>query len=131
MQTLGRFHGDLDKLGLRRRRQYDSRRTFISLARGDGARKDVLCWVTHGPEGDVFDDYTTLPWPTLCAAVACLRIELREGRVLPFAKAANSGGVDGELVTVPVTVASKVLETQRAQGKSWRGVRDSNPWPPA
>lgn len=73
---LKRFHEDLDRLGLRQRRQHDLRRTFISLALADGARKDVLRWVTHGPSGDIIDQYTTLPWSALCEAVTCLRIEL-------------------------------------------------------
>jgi len=51
---------------------------------GDGARKDVLRWVTHGATGDIVDLYTTLPWAALCVEVQKLRIELREGRVLEF-----------------------------------------------
>src|SRR5204862_5005201 len=58
---LRRFHEDLERVGLRARRQHDSRRTFISIARADGARPDILRWVTHGPTGDIVDDYTTLP----------------------------------------------------------------------
>lgn len=79
---LRKFHEDLERLGLRPRRQHDLRRTFISLALADGARKDILRWVTHGPEGDIIDLYTTLPWPTLCDEVGKLRIELLAGRVL-------------------------------------------------
>jgi integrase len=74
------FHRDLEKLGLRRRRHYDSRRTFISLALGGGARKDLLRWITHAP-GDVFDGYTSPPWASLCEQVTCLRVGLNEGRV--------------------------------------------------
>ena len=48
---LKKFHEDLARLGLRPRRQHDARRTFISLARADGARPDVLRWVSHGPTG--------------------------------------------------------------------------------
>ena len=56
------FHvNDLARLGYRPRRVHDLRRTFISLALADGARKDVLRWITHGPEGDIVDLYTTLP----------------------------------------------------------------------
>jgi hypothetical protein len=76
------FHDDLSRLGLRRRRHYDTRRTFISLAQADGARKDVLRWVTHGPTGKAFDAYTTLPWATLCEAVGYLRLGLREGKLV-------------------------------------------------
>jgi len=86
---LRRLHEDLLRLGMRRRHQYDARRTFISLARGDGASKDILRWVTHGPTGDIVDDYTTLPWPALCAEAAKLRINLREGSVIQFRQAAQ------------------------------------------
>jgi integrase len=80
--SLMAFHDDLSRLGLRRRRHYDTRRTFISLAQADGARKDVLRWVTHGPTGNAFDAYTTLPWATLCEAVGYLRLGLREGKLV-------------------------------------------------
>src|SRR5579883_94410 len=67
--SLEKFGEDLDRLGLRRRRQHDLRRTFISLARADGARKDILETVTHGERGDIMDSYTTLPWPAVCEEV--------------------------------------------------------------
>ncbi len=88
-QTLPMFHQDCERVGLRLRRQYDSRRTFISLAQADGARKDILRWVTHGATGDIVDLYTTLPWDSLCAEVEKLRIELRTGRVLEFRQLAG------------------------------------------
>lgn len=78
--ALKRFHEDLERLGLRKRRQHDARRSFITLARSDGARKDVLEWVTHGPRGDIVDLYTTLPWEALCAEVAKLRIFAAGGK---------------------------------------------------
>lgn len=78
---LKRFHEDLERLGLRLRRQHDARRSFISLALADGARADVLRWVTHPPRGQ-FDAYTSLPWAARCEAVACLRIERRTGTVV-------------------------------------------------
>jgi integrase len=40
---------DLEALSLRHRRGHDLRRTMISLAMGDGARKDLLKLCTHGP----------------------------------------------------------------------------------
>ncbi len=53
-------------------------RTFISLRLGDGARSDILRWVTHSrPRTATIDDYTTLVWNPLCDEVAKLRIELR------------------------------------------------------
>src|SRR5258708_1719425 len=85
------FHDDLERIGIRARRQHDLRRTFISLARSDGARKDVLEWVTHGPRGNIVDLYTTLPWELLCEEVSKLRIDLRMGKVIAFPKAIASG----------------------------------------
>lgn len=85
-----RFQEDLRRAGLRERRFYDTRRTFISLARGGGASKEVLRWVTHGVRRDILDEYTTLPWETLCAAVLCLKAELLEGRVLELRRAAGA-----------------------------------------
>jgi integrase len=74
---LRRFHEDLERLGLDKRRFYDARRTFISLALGDGARKDILRWVTHPAYDDQMDEYTSISWAARCEAMACLRIELR------------------------------------------------------
>jgi integrase len=66
--------GDLERVGLRPRRQHDTRRTFITLAQADGARKDLLRLITHGPEGDVMDMYTSMPWAPLCEEVAKLKL---------------------------------------------------------
>jgi len=40
---------DLELLGLRHRRVHDLKRTMITLARTDGARKDILELITHSP----------------------------------------------------------------------------------
>lgn len=89
--TYVRMLADLDLLGLRKRRQYDSRRTFLSLALGDGASREMLRWVTHGPRGnDVMDLYTSIPWPAICAEVSKLRVDLREGVLVGLRQA--SGG---------------------------------------
>jgi integrase len=74
------FLEDLERIGLRGRRGHDLRRSFITLARVDGAGP-ALEVVTHGPRGSIVDLYTTWPWPTLCAAVRCLRVELLGGAV--------------------------------------------------
>ena len=76
------LHEDLDTLGLPRRRGHDLRRTFITLAQVDGARRDLLETISHGPRGDIINVYTTFPWPSLCDEVAKLKIELRQGIVL-------------------------------------------------
>lgn len=77
--TRNKFLEDIKKLGLRHRRVHDSRRTLITLARVDGARKDVLEQITHGARGNILDMYTTLPWPTLCEAIQCLRLKRLNG----------------------------------------------------
>jgi len=69
------LHDDLELLKLRPRRGHDLRRTFITLAQVDGARKDILEAISHGPRGDIVSVYTTFPWPVLCAEVAKLKIE--------------------------------------------------------
>ena len=68
---------DLATLELRHRRGHDLRRTMISLARSDGARKDLLevCTHTPGSKGKTaIDAYTTFEWKALCEEVAKLRI---------------------------------------------------------
>lgn len=90
-RSLERFYEDLDRLGLRKRRHYDTRRTFISLCLADGARKDVLRWVSHGVEEDQIDEYTTMPWSALCDAVGVLNLAPK-------------------LVTVPVTDAARQMK---------------------
>jgi len=46
----------------------------------DGAVADTLHFATHGPDGEIMDDYTTLPWAALCAEVAKVRISLNDKR---------------------------------------------------
>lgn len=104
---------DLVRLGLRERRQHDTRRTFISLCRADGAPDAVLKSITHGPPGEIIDDYTTWPWPTLCAAVSCLRVSRRMGEVVPLTSQSASHSADGK---------EKPAGLQRV---SQRGGRDS------
>lgn len=76
------LQADLETLGLRARRVHDLRRTFISLARADGA-SELLKWVTHGPGSTVFDSYTSPPWSALCAQVSVLRVApIKEAEVV-------------------------------------------------
>jgi integrase len=89
--ALSLFHTDLETLGLRKRRHYDSRRTFVSLAQDDGANGDLVRWLTH-PPGDTFALYTTPSWEALCEAVSKLRIKVRDdggGEVVPLRVAAS------------------------------------------
>lgn len=54
----------------------------MTLAQVDGARRDLLETITHGPRGDIINVYTSFPWSAFCDEVRKLKIELREGRVL-------------------------------------------------
>lgn len=74
-ESANAFRLDLAMLGLRRGRGHDLRRTFITLAQVDGARRDLLETITHGPRRNIINVYTTFPWPALCAEVAKLRIK--------------------------------------------------------
>jgi integrase len=107
---LKKFHQDLKRLGMRPRRQHDLRRTFVSLCLGDGASKDILRSITHAPEGDVVDDYTTLVWNPLCRKVAKLQDRRRFG----------SGSRD-----------RSIRNLDGLNRNTWRGGRDLNPRPPA
>lgn len=78
-----RLLADLALLGFRHRRGHDLRRTFVSLAREDGAAPDVLRLVTHAPSSDVLDLYTSVPWERLCGEVAKLRVERRKRAEIP------------------------------------------------
>lgn len=80
---------DLAVVGLPPHRTHDTRHTFISLCRDDGADKETLRVVTHGGKGDQLDEYTHFSWRARCAEVAKLRVSLREGRVLPLRQAAG------------------------------------------
>jgi len=99
---------DLETLELRDRRGHDLRRTFITLAQVDGARRDLLETITHGPRGDIVSLYTTFPWAALCAEVAKLKIELREGEIVEF-----------PAVPMPATRYTAVTGTERAR-RRWK-----------
>ena len=89
--TRNKLLEDLERLGLRARRGHDLRRTFITLARADGARADLLETVSHAPRGDIINIYTSMPWENLCAEVFKLRIELPQlADIIPIRRAVNA-----------------------------------------
>ncbi len=105
-----RFEQDLAMLGFRHRRGHDLRRTFISLARSDGARADILRRVTHKPPPEVFEGYTTFEWEVVCREVVKLRVHRRgSGEVvqLPVAQAMGANSV-ARLATVLATVPTQL-----------------------
>jgi hypothetical protein len=135
--------GDLGFLGLRtragqrrNRRGHDMRRTFITLARTDGAIDGLLRWVTHGPSSEVIDVYTSPPWAALCAEISKLKIALNEGALVSLrpptdckrCPASNASSTDCPPVahrrSEHADPASKLLPLLR---KLKRPRRDSNP----
>jgi integrase len=130
---------DLLTLGLRHRRGYDLRRTFISLARTDGARADLLKLVTHGSDSqrNMMDLYSTFDWPVLCAEVAKLNVRLVERAkvvALPRAVGASDmggseeegeGGSEG-VVRLATPFATPASQTLRIAAVAELRRRDSN-----
>ena len=122
------FQEDLERLRLRPRRQQDLRRTFITLARADGATKDTLEWISHGPRGDIVDVYTSFPWATLCEQGSKLDIPTDRHRPTvvephaPFDRlSANGGGAGALAASAPGAslVAARVdASTSAVQQKS-------------
>ncbi len=125
---------DLEVLGLRHRRGHDLRRTMISLARTDGARKDILELCTHTPRksGSAIDLYTTFPWEALCAEVAKLKVQRHErGQLvrLPLAASAEKESPEAPdgargLATSLATVSQKA---ESFPGDAMWRRRESNP----
>jgi hypothetical protein len=106
-KALEDFHEDLERLGLRKRRHYDARRTFTSLALNGGASKDLVRWITHPWPADCFDLYVTPSWEALCGAVLAIKAELREGRVIPLQEVPASEAHGGRMEADPGTQAAE------------------------
>ncbi len=89
-QAVKALYRDLARIGIPHREPGSTkgrachafRHTFISLARSDGARKDVLERVTHNARGDVVDGYTDWEWTALSEAVGSLRLGLERSPVV-------------------------------------------------
>ncbi|MFC1610554.1 tyrosine-type recombinase/integrase [Myxococcota bacterium] len=108
-----RLREDLKVLGFRHRRGHDLRRTMISLARIDGARKDLLELCTHTPRkrDKAIDVYTEFPWESLCAEIAKLDIKrLHLDNVVTLTATGTSPGAQ----TVQLPEISSALATRLA-----------------
>jgi len=130
-----RLQADCVALGFRGRRIHDTRRTFISLARDDGARGEILRLVTHGPsKSSMIDVYSSLAWETICAEVQKLRIELptsptppgfATGSATPRYRARKSAGIAEEKLrrgrdSKTLMVVFKVRKRHHLMGSSGR-----------
>lgn len=63
------------RAGVENRTVHSTRHTFITLARRNGARDDVLEKVTHNAKGSQIDQYTHWEWEPLCTAVSCFSVD--------------------------------------------------------
>jgi integrase len=83
---LKKFHQDCQRVGIRERRQHDSRRTWLSVVLAAGANETHAKWIAHGPPPTVLGAYMSMPWSTLCAVVEGLRLPTTNGRVVQLAR---------------------------------------------
>jgi integrase len=68
------LQNDLQRLGLRRRRLHDTKRTAVSLLTEDGVRDPILTYIAWGPRNNVRDLYITLPWEVFCREMLKLNL---------------------------------------------------------
>lgn len=73
-QAIKALYRDCDRIGMERLGTHSGRRWFITYARADGARVELLERVTHNAAGAMIDRYTYFGWPELCAEVAKLQV---------------------------------------------------------
>ena len=141
---LKKFRKDCGKLRMPQRRQHDARRTFVSLARAGGANPDALKVFTYGSSQAIIDAYTTFPWTALCDPMLCVRLPVATlvepeppsgGGLAHVARQDTIREACYALATALTAVGPKDEKGPQpaliASLGDWRGVRDSNPWPPA
>ncbi len=124
---------DCARIGVEPHGCHAFRRAFISLARSDGARADVLEAVTHNARGAIIDVYTSLEWSALCEAVGALRFELTRAPVIEIRRAANDpdtavGTLPTPTLQLDAELDASVRPPTFVEGNVWRR-RESNPSP--
>jgi hypothetical protein len=120
--TRRRMVDDLKALEMRHRRGHDLRRTFITLARQDGARPDLLEMCTHAPRGNIMNLYTSMPWEALCAEVAKLQVDPPvKDEAEAMQKAVGADLEPASLTTNLTTVLTTVPEDEAGTGEKCRG----------
>jgi len=90
------FRRALDVVGVENRTLHATRNTFISIARSNGADKDVVETVTHNSKGDQIDDYTTFEWLAVCRAVALFDVSVDPNRTRAFLELQRQDSNRGE-----------------------------------
>lgn len=115
-----RTKADLAALGLRHRRGHDLRATFITFALAHGAPEFPLEACTHTPRSQsAFQKYNRIPWPTRCAAVACLKVQRQapaRGELIPLkAAVGHNPSSDSSAVTPPLPNGANMRIVGRKQ----------------
>lgn len=112
--------------GIASKTLHATRNTFLSVARSNGARKDVIESVTHNARGDIVDGYTEWEWRPLCEAVALVDFALTPEEAAAFSKlqsqdsnSAPDSRTTGHLPETTGTV--EVLRALKSRGKSSAG----------
>jgi len=87
---------------------------------------DTLHFATHGPDGEIMGDYTTLPCAALCAEVAKVRISLRKGKLIemPRQVALAASEATSAVGQSSLHLSLQAQEPTRITDKSWRSGRD-------
>ncbi len=123
-----KFKADLKMLGLRPRRQHDTRCTFISLCLDRGAREERLRLITHGRRRNVIGGYDKPSWKSLCRQVARLKIHLRDQEPAKLPLAAVAGG-EPSFGAIRGAIEAEGPKLLTPQGVGWWRRRESNPGP--
>lgn len=86
--VLHRLHDDLDKLGFRKRRTHDLRRTFITMiANTDGINHKLLHRLTHSRGGAVIENYIEHKFEAVCREF--MKVRLEKSTPAPLDKSGN------------------------------------------
>jgi hypothetical protein len=110
------------------------RRTFVTLARTDGAPVDLVERVTHNAKGAQIDGYTYFGWEALCSAVSVLKLgaayvadasarRAAEGVVAGFTDRA-APGTEARAVSVEPRVAHVAAQRAAASVAAGAAARD-------
>jgi hypothetical protein len=107
----------------------------VTLAQVDGARRDLLETISHGPRGDNINVYSPFPCPALCAEVAMLKIAVLEGQVIQadfattFATTQESARKLWTKKATPAGMDPAGVSELKRRPQRGANPRGSDPWP--
>ncbi len=105
---------DLEALGLGHQRHYETRSTFLNLARAGGAVPEDLDKITHPSPRKARDlyDRTGILWPLLCRAVLCVKVS-------PSARPAEGDAAGLRAVAASPADGYRSTGTPSDEGAGW------------